>query len=106
MVAGAPRRSRLPSPALSTRPGRCIKYFCVSAVNSDVNRVGQSNGEAGAGRDPLRINSGEAGAGAELGQMGGAGAGHMMSPGQEHMRHGQHGQDTQGDMRQDNRYIV
>ena len=45
---------------------------------------------------------------AELNTMGGAGAGagHMMSPGQEHMRHGQHGQDTQGDMRQDNRYIV
>ena len=57
-----------------------------------VNRVGQQqNGE---GRDPLRINSGE---GAEMNAMGGTG--HMMSPGQEHMRQaGHHGQE--GDMRQ------
>ena len=74
--------------------------FFYSTVNSDVNRVGQSNGEAGV-RDPLRINSGEAGT--DMGQMGGNG-GHMMSPGQEHMRqtHGHTGQD-QGDMRQDTR---
>ena len=78
-----------------------------STVNStDVNRVGQSNGEAaggGGGRDPLRIASGEGG---ELNQMQG---GHMMSPGEDQMRHQTHaghtGQETgtQGDMRQDNR---
>ena len=80
----------------------------LSTVNStDVNRVGQSNGDAGggAGRDPLRIASGEGG---ELNQMQG---GHMMSPGQpDQMRHQTHaghtGQDTgAGDMRQDNRSI-
>ena len=77
-----------------------------AAVNSDVNRVpGQSNGEAGAGRDPLRINSGETGPG----DMAGAGQGmvtsHMMSPGQEHLRqqtqhtgHQETGQATQADM--------
>ena len=64
-----------------------------------VNRVGQqTNGEAV--RDPLRINSGE---GAEMNAMSG-GNGHMMSPGQEHMRHGGHGgQEGQGDMRQESR---
>ena len=62
-----------------------------------VNRVGQQqNGE---GRDPLRINSGEA---AEMNAMGGNG--HMMSPGQEHMRQAGHtGHGQEGDMRQESR---
>ena len=68
-----------------------------SAVDTGaVNRVGQqANGEAG--RDPLRINSGEA---PDMNAM--SGNGHMMSPGQEHMRqagHGGHG-GQEGDMRQ------
>ena len=74
-----------------------------SAVESGaVNRVGQagqSNGETG--RDPLRINSGEAPGQTEMNAMSG-GNGHMMSPGQEHMRHhgGPGGPETGGDMRQ------
>ena len=56
--------------------------------------------DQGAARDPLRINSGEGGE-----QLMG---GHMMSPGQEHMRQQQHGhtgaQET-GEMRQDNRSV-
>ena len=68
-----------------------------------VNRVvqpGQSNGETG--RDPLRINSGEAQGQTEMNAMTG-GNGHMMSPGQEHMRH--HGApgagpEAGGDLRQ------
>ena len=81
--------------------------LCLSAVESGaVNRVGQqgggqSNGETG--RDPLRINSGEAPGQAEMNAMSGGTGGHMMSPGgpgQDHLvRH--HGpQDTGGDMRQ------
>ena len=64
-----------------------------------VNRVGQpgqSNGETG--RDPLRINSGEAPGQPEMNAMS-SGNGHMMSPGQEHMRH-HGGQEAGGDMRQ------
>ena len=69
-----------------------------SAVDTGaVNRVGQqANGEAG--RDPLRINSGEAPGPAEMNAMSG-GNGHMMSPGQEHMRH-HGGPEAGGDMRQ------
>ena len=74
-----------------------------SAVESGaVNRVGQpgqSNGETG--RDPLRINSGEAPGPAEMNAMSG-GNGHMMSPGQEHMRH-HGGPEAGGDMRQESR---
>ena len=77
--------------------------MCVSAVESGaVNRVGQagqSNGETG--RDPLRINSGEAPGPPEMNAMS-AGNGHMMSPGQEHMRH-HGGPEAGGDMRQESR---
>ena len=60
-----------------------INPSCFSAVN-DVNRAPVPQQGADAGRDPLRVNSGEG----EINQMGGAqqgqGAGHMISPGQEH----------------------
>lgn len=72
---------------------------------------GQSNGEAGAGRDPLRITSGETVEMAGAGGQGMGGGGHMMSPGQpDHLRHQQtahtgHQEPAQGgDIRQtDNR---
>ena len=74
-------------------------YLVFSAVESGpvarVGQPGQSNGEAG--RDPLRINSGEAPGQTEMNAMTGGNNGHMMSPGQEHMRH--HG-EAGGDMRQ------
>ena len=66
------------------------------AVNR-VGQAGQTNGETG--RDPLRINSGEAPGQTEMNAMSVAGNGHMMSPGQEHMRH-HGGPEAGGDMRQ------
>ena len=82
---------------------RDVDLSLFSAVESGaVNRVGQpgqSNGETG--RDPLRINSGEAPGPAEMNAMSG-GNGHMMSPGQEHMRH-HGGPEAGGDMRQESR---
>ena len=81
-------------------------FLMSSAVNTDVNRVGQTNGDTGAGRDALRLGGGDQQQqGDQISQMQAAAAGqHMMSPGEDHMRqqtsHSGHTGDQNTDMRQ------